>query len=73
MVNTLDGKIAAAAIEVKKATNPIELEDAQTKLDNLLDIKLARMPQPPQSANPHKPQPYNPGRPHTTKEVTHGD
>lgn len=43
MVNTIDNKIEKAAAEVKNAKNPVELEDAQTKLDNLLDIRLAQM------------------------------
>lgn len=43
MVNTLDTKIEKAAQRVKDAKDPIELEDAQTQLDNLLDIRLAQM------------------------------
>lgn len=43
MVNALDKKIDDAAKQLKKAKNPVEVEDAQTRLDNLLDIRLAQM------------------------------
>lgn len=41
-VSPIDKKIEKAFKEVKKAKDPIELEDAQIKLDNLLDIRLAQ-------------------------------